>query len=49
MVVPLPGRIDAACDERAGGEAGQNKSGGDGEEGKNFNGHGVHLLACLAD
>jgi hypothetical protein len=47
--VPLLGRIDAAIDDRARGKARQNERGGDGEEGKDFNGHGVHLFSCLSD
>ena len=49
VIVPLPGRIDAASDDRARGEACEDKRGGDREEGEDFNGHGVHLFSCLAD
>jgi hypothetical protein len=41
--------IDPARDQWPGGEAGQNEGSGDGEEGENFDGHGVHLFVCLAD
>ena len=49
VIVPLPGRIDAASDERARDEARQDKRGGDREEGEDFDGHGVHLFSCLPD
>jgi hypothetical protein len=42
--VTAVGNMDAACDDRTGGEAREYEGGGDNEENENFNGHGVHLF-----
>jgi hypothetical protein len=36
--------MNAARDDRTGGEARKNERSRDGEESENFNGHGVHLF-----
>jgi hypothetical protein len=44
MIASLRRGVNAARDDRTGGEAREYEGGGDNEENENFNGHGVHLF-----